>query len=49
MLAADEAPPLWVGGVQRAPDASGLAVKYFTGYRPYYERKSKNPKLSAYR
>ena len=44
MLAADEAPPLWVGSVQRALDASGLAVKYFTGYRPYYEKKRKDPK-----
>ena len=37
-------PPLWVGSVQRALDASGLAVKYFTGYRSYYEKKSKDPK-----
>jgi hypothetical protein len=45
MLAADEEPPLWVGSVQRALDASGLPVKYGSGYRPYYEEmKSKNPK-----
>lgn len=45
MLAADEEPPLWVGSVQRALDASGLPVKYGSGYRPYYEEmKGKNPK-----
>jgi len=44
MLAADEEPPLWVGSVQKALDASGLAVKYGSGYRPYFEEmKSKNP------
>jgi hypothetical protein len=44
MLAADEEPPLWVASVQHAMDASGLAVKYGSGYRAYYEEmKSKNP------
>jgi hypothetical protein len=44
MLAADEEQPLWVGSVQRALDASGLQVKYGSGYRPYYEEKKReNP------
>lgn len=44
MLAAEEESPEWVGVVQQALDASGLTVKYGSGYRPYYqEMKQKNP------
>jgi hypothetical protein len=44
MLAADDEPPLWVASVQHAMDASGLAVKYGSGYRAYSEEmKRKNP------
>jgi hypothetical protein len=41
MLAAEEEPPLWVGSVQKALDASGLQVKYGIGYRSTYEEKKK--------
>lgn len=44
MLAADGESPSWVGVVQQALDASGLPVKYGSGYRPYYEEmKRTNP------
>ena len=44
MLEAEEQSPEWVGVVQQALDASGLTVKYGSGYRPYYEEmKQQNP------
>ncbi len=44
LLFAESEPPAWTESVLRAMQASGIAHKSATGYRPYYEeKKAENP------